>query len=261
MMLEVKGLTFGYSEVPVLRDVNIKLVKGKVLGIIGPNGSGKSTLLKCINRILRPQSGKILLDGMDLNDMEIQDIAKRIGYVPQGNGRSFPATVFDTILLGRIPHITWRPGKKDMKMVAAVIEMLDMGDIAFREMNELSGGQKQKVTIGRALAQEPNLLLLDEPTANLDLKHQLEVLSIVKDLAKDGISAMIAIHDLTLAARFCDSFVMLKKGKVFALGGPGIFSPDNIQKVYDVKVSVIKSSGRVLVVPEEDQGPEGRVEV
>ena len=257
MKLDIDHIKFSYNSTPVLDNVTLKLRCGEVLAVVGPNGSGKSTLLKCIDQILRPQHGTIMIDDKCIKDYTKEDIAKKLGYVPQGNGGSFPATVFDTILLGRKPHIRWAPSTRDLNVVAKVIDTLDLENLVLRDINELSGGQRQKVIIGRALAQEPSILLLDEPTSNLDLKHQLEVLKLVRDQADHGVSAIIAIHDLNLALRYGDKIVMLDKGKVFAAGGLEVLTPENIESVYDVKVRVIKNSGRIIVIPEESNGNKG----
>ena len=257
MKLKIDNIKFSYNSTPVLDRVTLKIGCGEVLAIVGPNGSGKSTLLKCIDQILQPQSGAIMIDNNSIRDYKKEEIAQKLGYVPQGNGSSFPTTVFDTILLGRKPHIRWAPTSKDLKIVSKVIDKLDLEDLVLRDINELSGGQRQKVIIGRALAQEPSILLLDEPTSNLDLKHQLEVLKLVRDQADHGVSAIIAIHDLNLALRYSDKIVMLDKGKVFAAGGLEVLTPENIESVYDVKVRVIKASGRLLVIPEEPNGNNG----
>ncbi len=254
MKLEINNIKFSYNSTPVLDHVTLKLGCGEVLAVVGPNGSGKSTLLKCIDQILKPQHGAIMINDKCIKDYKKEDIAKKLGYVPQGNGSSFPTTVFDTILLGRKPHIRWGPTTKDLKIVSKIIDTLHLEDFVLRDINELSGGQRQKVIIGRALAQEPSILLLDEPTANLDLKHQLEVLKLVREQTSHGVSAIIAIHDLNLALRYSDKIVMLDKGKVFAAGGLEVLTPENIESVYDVKVRVIKDSGRILVIPEESNG-------
>jgi iron complex transport system ATP-binding protein len=252
--LQIKNVTFSYNKTPVLDHINFSLGGGKILAIVGPNGSGKSTLLKCIDQTLKPQKGSILLDNQDIMRLKTEEVAKKLGYVPQSNGRSFPATVFDSILMGRKPYIKWAPTTNDLKIVANVIEKLGLQQLALRDINELSGGQKQKVIIGRALAQEPSILLLDEPTSNLDLKHQLEVLTLIKEQTKEKVSAIIAIHDLNLALRYCDKIVMLDKGTVFASGNMDVLTAENIESVYGVKVKLIMDSNRFFVIPEETNG-------
>ena len=248
--IELQKLDFAYNGTLVLKNINHHFEQGKLISIVGPNGSGKSTVLKCMDRILQPQHGFIHLDKKNINDFKSDELARKIAYVPQSEGGTFPATVFDTVLLGRKPHIQWSPQEKDLEVTATMIEMLDLKDISLKSINKLSGGQCQRVFIARALAQEPELLLLDEPTANLDLKHQLEVLKILKQLSIQGITVIIAIHDLNLALQYSDDFVLLKEGEVFATGGKEIISNQNIEKLYDVKVRIIKENGNFIIVPQ-----------
>ena len=250
MKIKVDGLYFRYDSKPGLRDVSLELRHGDILGIVGPNGSGKSTLIKCLDRILRPQAGSILIDGEEINRMDRDELAKKLGYVPQGENSKFPITVFDAILMGRRPYLNWRPSAHDLEKVSDVICQLGLEEIAMREIGAISGGQRQKVLIARALAQEAEVILYDEPTSNLDLRHQLEVLNMIKEQAENGITAVVAIHDLNLAARYCDKFVMLNKGGIYAAGRLEVLHPENIEPVYKVKVSAINNSGNMVIVPE-----------
>ncbi len=251
MKIKVSGVEFSFNGSQVLNDVNLDVGSGDVLGIVGPNGSGKTTLLRCINRILKPRAGSILIDGQELKTLGQEDIARRIGYVPQTENKTFPATVFDSVLMGRKPHINWKPGDRDLEIVSNVIKKLGLESLAMRDITELSGGQKQKVVMARALAQEPQVLLLDEPTSSLDLKHQMEVMNIAKAQTEDGVSVVMAIHDLNLAARYSDKIVMLKDGYILHAGGTEILTPDKIESVYEVKVQVRNESGKIWVMPEE----------
>jgi iron complex transport system ATP-binding protein len=248
--ITIKGLTFSYGSSKILDDLNIEVEDSEILSLVGPNGSGKTTLIKCIDRILKPK-GSILLDGKDIERMSQQEIARCIGYVPQSSSTPLATTVFDTVLMGRRPHISWRVSDFDLDKVAEVLELLHLDDLAMREFAQLSGGQKQKVLIARALAQEPAILLLDEPTSNLDMKHQLEVMEIISDLVREKkISAVMAIHDLNLAARFTDRLVMLKSGQVYATGEPNaLLSEANICKVYGIEAVVMNALGRPYIVP------------
>lgn len=248
--IELLKLDFAYNGSLVLKNINHQFEQGKLISIVGPNGSGKSTVLKCIDRILKPKNGCIHLDKKNILDFKMNELARKIAYVPQSEGGTFPATVFDTILLGRKPHIQWSPKEKDLEITASMIEKLDLKSIALKSINKLSGGQRQRVFIARALAQEPEILLLDEPTANLDLKHQLEVLKILKQLSQQGITVIIAIHDLNLALQYSNHFILLKEGKVFATGGKEIISNENIEKLYDIKVNIIKENGNFIIVPQ-----------
>ncbi|NPV63492.1 MAG: ABC transporter ATP-binding protein [Methanotrichaceae archaeon] len=251
MVLKVKDLVFAYSGVKILDRVSLELERSEVLGVIGPNGAGKSTLIRCMNRVLRPQSGKITLDGIDIRDMDRIDIARRMGYVPQASKNSFPATVFDTILMGRRPHGGWKSSSSDVKKALEVLKLVSLEDLAMRDFTELSGGQQQKVVLARALVQEAEVLLLDEPTSNLDIRQQLETMEIIRRLAKErGISALMAVHDLNLAARYADRIVMLKGGRVLDAGDPfSVLTAENIKAVYGVEAAVKEDDCRPYILP------------
>ena len=251
MKLKIAGLKFSYNSHPVLEDVDFKVEKGDMLTIIGPNASGKTTLLKCINNILRPQRGAIYIDDRSLDGLSMREIARKIGHVPQSGAESFPTTVFDTVLMGRKPHGGWKPSDKDLDIVSHTIERLNLEEIAMRNIGEISGGQKQKVLIARAVAQNPEILLLDEPTSNLDLKHQLEVLDVVKKQTEDEISVVMTMHDLNLAARYSSKVLMLSDGRIFAAGDVDVLNSNNIESVFGVKVDIIDRSGRPMIIPEE----------
>ncbi|AFZ72213.1 ABC transporter ATP-binding protein [Natronobacterium gregoryi] len=250
MRLDVCDVEFAYDSDPVLDGVDLELERGQLLGIVGPNGSGKSTLLRCLNRIIEPDSGAVLVDGENVDELSREGIARRMGYVPQQEDATFPSTVFDTILMGRKPHVQWRPTDDDRATVTDVIERLDLEPFALRSLDELSGGQQQKVLIGRALVQEATVLLLDEPTSNLDVRHQLEVLDVVREEIDDGMAAVVAIHDLNLATRYCDRLAMLHDDRIVAAGGPEILTPETIRDVYGVDATVTSHDGRRIVIPE-----------
>ena len=249
--IRIRDVEFSYASVPILKNICMEVAESEILGIIGPNGAGKSTLLRCIDRILSPQKGTIFLNEQDISKMSRLEIAKRMGYIPQSTTQVFPATVFETVLMGRRPHISWRCNERDVEKVLEVLHLLDLEGLAMRDINELSGGQQQKVLIARALVQEPDVLLLDEPTSNLDIKHQLEVMDIIKEIArKRGISAIMAIHDLNLAARYADRLIMMKDGMIYAAGEHfSVLTPENIREVYGVEVEVSKHNGRPFVIP------------
>ncbi|MCL0034544.1 ABC transporter ATP-binding protein [Dehalococcoidia bacterium] len=251
MRLEIDGVQFRYGSVPVLEDVNLGIRDGEVLSLIGPNGSGKSTLLKCINRILKPKRGTILVEGNDVSRIGLKELARTLGYVPQSAPTSFPLTVFEAVLLGRKPHVDWRLSERDKTIAYGVIKRMELHEMALRMFNELSGGERQKVLMARALAQEPQVLLLDEPTSNLDLKHQLEVLELVVELVQEkGLSAVMAMHDLNLSSRFSNKIVMLKDGKIYAAGEPGdVLNVANIRTVYGVETAINGNSGRPHIIP------------
>jgi iron complex transport system ATP-binding protein len=223
-----------------------------MLGIVGPNGSGKSTLLKCINRVLKTQPNTVLIDGTDASNLNLRELAKMMGYVPQTSTNTFPFTVFDVVLMGRKPYIHWNLSERDYEIVAEVLDFLGIGDLSMRHFNELSGGEQQKVIVARALAQQPRLLLLDEPTSSLDIKHQLEIMCILKSLtlSKER-SVIVSLHDLNLASRFSDIILMLKQGCIYAVGTPeAVLTEENIDSVYGIKAQVTDSViGKPQVTP------------
>ena len=243
MKLVINKLSFSYNSIAALKNVKLELCLNEVLSIVGPNGSGKTTLLKCIDRILKPSQGAVLVDGRDVANIGLGELSKIIGYVPQSSTSTFPFTVFDMVLMGRKPYIQWSVGERDKEIVAEILTFLGISKLAARYFNELSGGEQQKVIVARALAQQPQILLLDEPTSNLDIKHQLEVLNIVKDLTRSRqLSVIMAMHDLNLASRFSDKMIMLKHGSIFAVGtSKSVLTEENIESVYGVKSHVTNS--------------------
>ena len=246
MKLVIKDLEFSYASRRILNGITMELRPSEMLGIIGPNGSGKSTLIQCIDGLLKPKMGSILLDGSDIKYISRKDMAKRMGYVPQTTSRSFfPSTVLDAVLMGRRPHLGWRSSNKDVRDVIEVLRLIGIEDLAMSDINELSGGQQQKVLIARALAQETSVLLLDEPTSNLDIKHQLEVIEIIREKVMErNISAIMAVHDLNLASKYTDRIIMMKEGTIFDMGTPeSVLTSKNIRSVYGVVAEVINNNG------------------
>ena len=249
MILQVDGVAFTYNSHPVLRELSFTVARGTVLGVLGVNGAGKSTLLKCVNRILSPHKGRVFLEEHDLAGMARSDIAKYIGYVPQKHGED-QLTVFDTVLLGRRPYVEWSPTRKDLEIVERVIRQMQLEKLALRPVTQLSGGEVQKVVLARALAQDPDLLLLDEPTSNLDLKNQLEVMNLVRHAVKEqGLAAMISIHDLNLALRFADRLLLMKDGVIHTYCDRKGLTAETIKHVYDVEVILAEMGGYPVVIP------------
>ncbi|MEL7666683.1 MAG: ABC transporter ATP-binding protein [Actinomycetota bacterium] len=249
MMLTVEGVTFGYRSAPVLQDVSFTVQPGEFLAVLGNNGAGKSTLLRCITRIVRPQTGTVLLGEDDVHLMSGTERARRIGHVPQ-RAEASHMTVYDTVLVGRTPHITWSASHRDHHVVEDVLAELGLEHLAMRPIDELSGGELQKTVIARALAQEPRVLLLDEPTSSLDLRNQLDVLDTVKRVTSaQGVAVIAVMHDLNLALRFADAFLLLSDGRVHACGGPEVVTPESIAEVYGVPVALAEVDGVRVIVP------------
>ena len=253
-MIELQNIRFSYdrASAPVLQDVSFRLDDGQCAAVLGNNGAGKSTLLKCIDRILRPQAGKVLVDGQDVFSLSGNELARRIAYVAQ-NARSSDLLVFDTVLLGRRPYIRWDVSEHDRALVASLLERMKLTHLAMRPLSQLSGGEAQKVLLARALAQEPRLLLLDEPTSNLDPRNQHEVMQLVQELAKErGICVITVLHDLNLAIRYSDRFLLLKDGGVYASGGAECMTPETIEAVYSMHVHILEHRGIPVIVPVPD---------
>ena len=251
-MMQVKNLSYHYKGCPeVLKDVSFDIAPGKFLAILGNNGVGKSTLLKCFNHILKPDSGEVLLDGNDLLQLSGREVAKQVAFVSQ----SIPSTqmtVHDVVMLGRRPYMKWGFTEEDHTIVHNAMHRLDVEDMRGRFVNQLSGGEKQKVMLARALAQQPQVLLLDEPTSALDIQNQYQVLKMVRDIChKDNMIAVVVIHDLNLALRFCDQFLLLKDGQVYRYGDRSILDSTALKEVYGVDARIVEIEGRHMVLVEE----------
>mgnify|MGYP005832193249 CR=1 FL=1 len=251
MKLHISGLEACYSKYRALKGVSLDVSPGEVVSLVGPNGSGKSTLIKCIAGIMRPSSGTITLDGKDLSKMDRSEMARLIGYVPQSYDRTFFATVMEAVLLGRKPHIKWGVSQNDLEIVQRVLEEMNIGDLSGKQLDEISGGERQRVLIARVLAQEPGLFLFDEPTNNLDLKYQIEMLDVARNRAREtGASVIISLHDLNLALNHTDRTIIMKKGEIFADGKPtDVLTQDNIREVYEVEAHILESVHGRYIAP------------
>ena len=251
MTLIVNNLGFGYGRTNILNGVDMSVGSNEVVSVIGPNGAGKSTLLKCILQLLIPHQGEVIVNGRGVGELSRKERALNLSYVPQALPARFPMTVFDTVLLGRRPHLAWRPSGKDVDKVWAALARMDLDGLAMRDFDTLSGGQKQKVMLARAFAQEAEYLLLDEPTSNLDLRHQMEVMNMVREYVEiTSRGALVTIHNLNTAARFSDRIVMLQGGRVHDCGPPNtVLSTENIESVYGVVVESACVNGSQVVIP------------
>lgn len=208
-------------------------------------------MLKCFNHIITPDAGEVLLNGENLLKMSAKEVARRIAFVAQ-NVPDTQMTVHDMVMLGRRPYMSWAFTERDHEIVHEAMDRLKVSEFRGRFLNRLSGGERQKVMLARALAQEPKLLLLDEPTSSLDLKNQYQVLQIVKDICHEtGISAIVVIHDLNLALRFCDRFLLMQQGEVFRYGDAGILDREAIWKVYGVHGEVVSAGNQKVVIVDE----------
>ena len=248
-MLNVENLSFHYRNGPeILRQVSFSLEDGQFLAILGNNGAGKSTMLKCFNQILRVEGGHVWMDGEDLLTMTHREVAQRVAFVSQ-NIPSTQMTVHAVVMLGRRPYMRWGFTEEDHRIVHEAMDRLHLSDMRGRFLNELSGGERQKVMLARALAQQPKVLLLDEPTSSLDIQNQYQVLDIVRDICRTStITAVMVIHDLNLALRFCDRFLLLKDGQVYRSGDSSILDRQALREVYGVNAHVATVEGKSIVL-------------
>lgn len=248
-MIEAKDLRFTYRcGRKALSDVSFDLGPGHCLAMLGNNGAGKSTLLKCLNRILTPESGVVTVSGQNISKMKRNEIARKMAYVEQHNEAS-QLTVFDAVLLGRKPYIKMEPSEEDIEIAQKAIGRMELESYALRYVNELSGGELQKVVLARALTQQPDVLLLDEPTASLDIYNQHEVMRTVSEIAKkDNILVIVVIHDLNLAVRYCGRFMFVKDGEVYCYGDSSVLTDEVVSEVYRVPVKIHNVDGQTIVV-------------
>lgn len=253
--LEVKDLKSGYAERVVLQRVSFSVERAEFIGIIGPNGAGKTTLLKSLTHIIRPIEGMVRLEGKDIHQMGSLQIAKKFAMVGQDLMSIFSFTVNEIVLMGRTPHIGifGHEKKQDLRIVRDILQLTDLEDFKDRPIDELSAGERQRVLIAKALAQQPEVLLLDEPTAHLDIGYQIEILDLVKSLKqKQQLTVVCVLHDLNLASQYCDRILLLNKGMAAGFASPQeILKFETIEKVFNAVVLVNDKTipNRPLVIP------------
>ena len=241
--ISAQDLTYEIEGSTLLDGVDLHADRGQLVGLIGPNGAGKSTLLRTISGILRYRGGAVLLEGEDLRSLSPRDVAATLALVPQIAPYTYGFTSIELVLMGRYPHLGrfQIEGREDDRIARDAMRLTETEQFADRTLDTLSGGERQRVFVARALAQQPRILLMDEPTANLDILHQLKVLDLVRRLVADGLTAVAAIHDLNMAARYCDKLVLLNKGHVLAEGSPAdVLTPDTIESVFGVHSAVYR---------------------
>jgi iron complex transport system ATP-binding protein len=255
-MIELQDITFSYDAARVIDGVTFSIDDGEFVGVIGPNGSGKTTLLKLLSKVLRPHSGTIKIKGKDISRISSRELARTIAVVPQESNVLFPFTVREIVLMGRYPHLSALSfeHRQDIDIADETMRTTDVAQFADRLITEVSGGEKQRVIIARALAQQPAAMLLDEPTAFLDIRHQIDVHELLKSLNEKRRMTILCIsHDLNLAARYCKRLILLDHGRVAADGSPtDVLTPDNILRVFGVNATVQHhpQSGAPVVLPD-----------
>ena len=241
--IDAQGVIFQIEAKTLLDRVDLNAAHGQMVGLIGPNGAGKSTFLRAISGVLRVQSGNIHLNGADLRSLTSKEVAAGLAIVPQIVPYTHGFTAMELVLMGRYPHLGrfQIEGAGDERIARDAMRLTETEQFAERTLDTLSGGERQRVIVSRALAQQPRILLLDEPTSNLDVLHQLKVLGLVRQLVDDGLTSVAAIHDLNMAARFCDRLVLLQEGRVLAEGTPEeVLTPKLIAQAFGVKAAVYR---------------------
>jgi iron complex transport system ATP-binding protein len=234
--LEMQNVTLAYGPKVVVKDINFQTMPGEMVGLVGPNGCGKSTIIKALSRVIPPHSGRILLNGKDISQISRKDLACMLGVVPQMSLLPSVFTAFEIVLMGRNPHLSLfqYEGPRDMAITWQAMERASTQHLAHRRINELSGGEIQGIVIARVLAQETEAILLDEPTSNLDIGRQIEILDLIKSLCRENnMTVVAALHDLNLASQYCDQLVLINNGRIHAEGTPAmVINPENIEEVY-----------------------------
>ena len=267
-ILELERIGFQYGEKRVLQNITLTVARGEFFGILGPNGSGKSTLLNLIDGIRLPCEGEIRLKGIAPGRMRRKDMARLVAVVPQEASWVFPLTVEEIVLMGRTPHLGRLAfeSERDLAVARSAMEATDLLPLASRLMETLSGGERQRVLIARALAQEPEVILLDEPTASLDIAHQIRTFGLIRSLSRSaGLAVVSVTHDMNLAALYCDRIALLEEGQLRSLGCPGgVITESNIREVYGVDVVVdhhpLTGLPRVSLLGSHSPGQESRWE-
>lgn len=256
--LELRGAAFSYGEGRfALSDVSFPVQAGELVGLLGPNGSGKSTVVKLVMRLLSPGPGQVLLDGCDVRAFRHGDYARRVAYVPQESRAAFAFTVMETVLMGRSPHLGAMgfESEADHRAALEALQRVDAARFADVFLDELSGGERQRVILARALAQEAELLILDEPASFLDIRHQCQLYHLLRDLVRrQGRTCLCISHDVNVAAAYCDRLVLLRQGRLAAMGRPAeVLTADLIRRVYDVEAEILtQADGRPVVLPRVD---------
>jgi iron complex transport system ATP-binding protein len=252
-ILKVERVSFSYKDLPVLKDISFEIKRGEFFGIAGPNGSGKTTLLKIMDGILKTEEGTVYYEKEVIHKLSRKEIARRISYVPQEHELPFSFTVEETVLMGRYPHlgILGIEGKRDHEIVRRAMEKCKVFHLRERLVTEISGGEKQRVVIARALAQEADVMLLDEPTAHLDLSSAIEIMALLKSLQeKERKTIVIASHDINLLSNFADRIMLIVDGRIISIDVPsGIFTEDVLKKVYGDLLTVVKVENTPFIVP------------
>ena len=252
-LLSIKGLNMVFGERQVLDDINLDIGKGLMVGLIGPNGCGKSTMMKCISKIYSMTSGLITVGGSDIVKMKAADVAKMVSNVPAETGQTYGMNVMDMVMLGRYPFVDkiWWESPEDEKIVRTAMKTFGIDHLRKKQVSTLSSGERQRALIAKAYVQEPKLMLVDEPTSHLDIKYKLEVMEYLQSMARSDMTIIVAEHDISLMARYCDVCIIMKNGKIKTIGDPkAVITEELMEEVYEVKARVgLDPDGEIYVLP------------
>lgn len=259
-IIEVEDLKISFDDIEILHGISYSMPKGKLIGLIGPNGCGKSTMMKCISKMHTKWTGKISIDGEDISSMRPADVAKIVANVPAEMTQMYGISVMDMVMLGRYPFVNkvWWETEDDERIVREALKTFGLDQYRRKQVSLLSSGEKQRVLIAKAYVQEPKIMLVDEPTSHLDMRYKLDVMEYLRNLAHGNISIIVAEHDISLMARYCDVCIIMKKGRIVAIGDPKkIITEDLIRDVYGVDSCVgMDREGEIYVLPKRSLGAE-----
>jgi len=253
-MLQVKDINFNYGSTPILKDISFDVKEGQLCGLFGPNGCGKTTLFKCCMKFLKSHKGSVIMDGTDINECRIEDMAKVVAYVPQEHKPPFPYLVKEVVLMGRTPHLGGFFGVKraDKEKALDALELLEISHLAEQPYNQLSGGQRQMVLIARAIAQETKLIFLDEPTSALDFSNQLKIWKLLRKVADQGITILACSHDPNHVSWFCDDVVVMNENGIIGQGHPyHVITESVLDEIYQGMCTVRSLDGTNMILPRD----------
>ena len=252
VMIKIEGVRFAYGSVEALKGLTIEGKRGQFIGLIGPNGSGKSTLLRCINGVLKPKAGCIMVDGNDVCKMKLSEMAQMCSNVPTEFPEDFNLTVLDLVFMGRYPYVQglWWEKEEDEDIVMKALRDFHVEHLKNRRISEISSGEKQRALLAKAVVQTPKVMLVDEPSAHLDLKYKLESMEYLRSLLANGISIIVASHDINLLVKYCDKVIILSDGEIVAYGDPkDVITEDLIRQVYGVEAEIMRNNGSIFIIP------------
>lgn len=249
-MIKAENISFSYNSREILKNICMEVKEGEIVSLLGMNGSGKTTLLKILSGILKPEMGRVYINNREISEFSRRELARYVAYMQQKVDGITSTTVFEAILLGRKPHITFEVSRRDLDIVESILDTLGLSHLAFRNTLQLSGGELQKVFIGMALAQEPKVLLLDEPINHLDIKNQIEIMTLIKEITKKmNLTTILVLHDIAMALRFTDKFLLLKDGQIFSYVNKDGISRDLIKNVFNIDALIEKFNDIYVVIP------------